>query len=151
MIISPPAQLSATVLTSTSVTVTAQYNVDYTVSVVATNCAGNSTTADYNFMISESTSSLNNTMTPFSCAGGCPVLTDPMNGVFGPVSSRLPGSTVTFQCDNGLFPEGIMNVICLATGEWDKIPGEIVCRNESSKFPDLWFSVLNLLSSKSNY
>ncbi len=51
--ISPPAQLSATVLTSTSVTVTAQYNVDYTVSVVATNCAGNSTTADYNFRVGE--------------------------------------------------------------------------------------------------
>ena len=49
--ISPPAQLSATVLTSTSVTVTAQYNVDYNVSVVATNCAGNSTTAEYSFMI----------------------------------------------------------------------------------------------------
>ena len=50
--ISPSAQLSATVLTSTSVTVTAQYNVlNYTVSVVATNCAGNSTTADYNFRI----------------------------------------------------------------------------------------------------
>ncbi len=46
--VSPPAQLSATV---TSVTVTAQYNVDYTVSVVATNCAGNSTTADYNLRI----------------------------------------------------------------------------------------------------
>ncbi len=49
--VSPPAQLSATLLTSTSVTVTAQYNVDYTVSVVATNCAGNSTTVDYNFRI----------------------------------------------------------------------------------------------------
>ncbi len=48
--ISPPAQLSATV---TSVTVTAQYNVDYTVSVVATNCAGNSTAAEYNFRIGE--------------------------------------------------------------------------------------------------
>ncbi len=48
---SPPAQLSATVLTSTSVTVTAQYNVDYTVSVVATNCAGNSITAEYKFRI----------------------------------------------------------------------------------------------------
>ncbi|XP_064404461.1 titin-like isoform X3 [Halichondria panicea] len=58
--ISPPAQLSATVLTSTSVTVTAQYNVDYTVSVVATNCAGSSTTVVYNFRI-----------------GGCPVLTNP--------------------------------------------------------------------------
>ena len=58
--ISPPAQLSATVLTSTSVTVTAQYNVDYTVSVVATNCAGNSTTVEYNFRIGELITSLNN-------------------------------------------------------------------------------------------
>ncbi len=45
--LSPPTQLSATVLTSTSVTVTAQYNVSYTVSIVATNCAGNSTTGQY--------------------------------------------------------------------------------------------------------
>ncbi|XP_064403073.1 uncharacterized protein LOC135348703 [Halichondria panicea] len=186
--ISPLAQLSATVLTSTSATVTAQYNVDYTVSVVATNCAGNSTTAEYNFRI-----------------GGCPVLLiNLMNGAFGPVSSRLPGSIVTiqcddgyisavtrvtcegtlmwspdpeaiectslttptpttpppmdctaplfspqngtisdhsvpaipgrqvaFQCENGLFPEGIMTATCLATGEWDKNPGEIICRYES--------------------
>ncbi|XP_064403084.1 uncharacterized protein LOC135348714 [Halichondria panicea] len=183
--VSSPVQLSATVLTSTSVTVIAQYNVDYTVSVVATNCAGSSTTTDYNFTI-----------------GGCPVLTNPTNGAFGPTTSRLPGSTVTtqcdagyvsaiamvtcegtlmwspdpdiecmlttpsptpsptmncraplsppwngsvsdhsvpaipgarvtFQCDAGLFPEGIMTATCLATGEWDKNPGEIVCRIES--------------------
>ncbi|XP_064403419.1 mucin-2-like [Halichondria panicea] len=184
--ISPPAQLSATVLTSTSVTVTAQYNVDYTVSVVATNCAGNSTAAEYNFRI----------------GNYCPVLTNPMNGVFGPTTNSLPGSTVTiqcdagyvstvtmvtcegtlmwspdpeaiectslttptpttlpppmnctaslppprngtisghsvpaipgtrvaFQCDYGLFPEGIMTATCLATGEWDRNMGEIVCR-----------------------
>ncbi|XP_064403265.1 complement receptor type 1-like [Halichondria panicea] len=203
--ISPPAQLSAVVLTSTSVTVTAQYNVDYTVSVVATNCAGNSTAAAYNFRI-----------------GGCPVL----NGAFGPTTSRLPGSTatiqcdagyvsavtmvtcedtlmwspnpdiectlqttpspipfppmnctaplslprngtisdhsipaipgtqVTFQCDNGLFPEAIMNVTCLATGEWDKIPGEIVCRNESISCvlpaPPLNGALLNTTSQNTN-
>ena len=51
--VSPPAQLSTTVLTSTSVTVTARYYVDYNVSVMATNCAGNSTTAKYNFRIGE--------------------------------------------------------------------------------------------------
>ncbi|XP_064401761.1 complement receptor type 1-like [Halichondria panicea] len=187
VIISPPVQLSATVLTSISVTVTAQYYVDYNVSVMATNCAGNSTTAEYNFRI-----------------GNCPVLTNPMNGAFGPVFSRFPGSTVTiqcdaeyvspvtmvtcedtlmwspdpetiactslttptlttppsmncaaslsppqngtisdhsvpaipgtqvtFQCDDGLFPEGTMTATCLATGEWDSNPEEIVCRNES--------------------
>ena len=51
--VSPPTQLSATVLTSTSVTVTAQYNVYYTVSIVTTNCAGNSTTGQYSFTIGE--------------------------------------------------------------------------------------------------
>ncbi len=62
------AQLSATVLTSTSVTVTAQYNVDYTVSVVATNCAGNSATAEYNFSTGELIASLNQHTTDFlSC------------------------------------------------------------------------------------
>ena len=50
--ISPPAQLSATVVTSTSVTVSAaDYNEDYTVSVVTTNCAGNSTAEEYSFNI----------------------------------------------------------------------------------------------------
>ena len=51
--VSPLTQLSTTVLTSTSVTVTAQYNVDYTVSIVTTNCAGNSTTTQYRFTIGE--------------------------------------------------------------------------------------------------
>ena len=52
--ISPPAQLSATVVTSTSVTVSAaDYNEDYTVSVVATNCAGNSTADEYSFRVGE--------------------------------------------------------------------------------------------------
>ena len=52
--ISPLAQLSATVVTSTSVTVSAvDYNEDYTVSVVATNCAGNSTAEEYSFRVGE--------------------------------------------------------------------------------------------------
>ncbi len=60
--VSPPTQLSATVLTSTSVTVTAQYNVDYNVSVVTTNCAGNSMTAQYNTMIGKLSISITKTV-----------------------------------------------------------------------------------------
>ncbi len=48
--VSPPTQLSATVLTFT---VTAQYNVDYTVNIVTTNYAGNSTTGQYSFIIGD--------------------------------------------------------------------------------------------------
>ncbi len=53
----------------------------------------------------------------------------------------LPGTQVTFKCDNG-FPEGIMNTTCLATGEWEKIPEEIVCKNEPSK--QFYFQVYNV-------
>ena len=49
--ISPSTQLSATVVTSTDVTVTADYNVNYTLSIVATNCAGNSNPAVYMFSV----------------------------------------------------------------------------------------------------
>ncbi|XP_064403613.1 mucin-2-like isoform X2 [Halichondria panicea] len=115
--ISPPAQLSATVLTSTSVTVTAQYNVDYTVSVVATNCAGNSTTADYNFRV-----------------GGCPVLTNPINVAFGPVSSRLPGSIVTIQCDAG-YVSAVTMVTCEGTLIWSPDSEAIECTSLTTPTP----------------
>ena len=50
--ISPPAQLSATTVTSTSVTVSAaDYNVVYTLSVVATNCVGMSIAGNYTFTV----------------------------------------------------------------------------------------------------
>ena len=49
--ISPFAQLSVTVVTSTTVNVTAEYNVNYTLSIVATNCAGNSDPAVYMFSV----------------------------------------------------------------------------------------------------
>ncbi len=125
MTISPLAQLSTTVLTSTSVTVTAQYNVDYTVSVVATNCAG----AVQLLSTALGLVSIIVLYTQFQLilSGNCPALTNPMNGAFGPVASRLPGSTVTIQCDDELFPEGIMTATCLATGKWDE---EIVCRGK---------------------
>ncbi len=123
--ISPPAQLFASVLTSTSVPVTAQYNVDYTVSSVATNCAGNSATAEYSFMIGKLAASF--VQLTFSHAGGCPVLTDPMNGTFGPVSSRMPGSTVTIQCHVGNF-SAISVVTCEgSTLIWSPDPEAIVC------------------------
>ena len=45
--ISPFTQLSANVVTSTNVIVTADYNVNYTLTIVATNCAGDSMTVEY--------------------------------------------------------------------------------------------------------
>ncbi len=61
-------------------------------------------------------------------------LSPPQNGIINEHSvPALPDTRVTFQCSDGLFPEGILTVTCLSTGEWDRSPGEIVCRNESSE------------------
>ena len=51
VIVSPSTRLSATVVISADVTVTADYNVNYTLSIVATNCAGNSDPAVYMFSV----------------------------------------------------------------------------------------------------
>ncbi len=58
-------------------------------------------------------------------------LPPPQNGtISGHSVPAIPGTRVAFQCDDGLFPEGIMTVTCLATGEWDRNTGEIVCRGK---------------------
>ena len=51
--ISPEAQLSDTVVSTTTVTATVSYNVTYMVDVVATNCAGNSAHPTYSFNVCE--------------------------------------------------------------------------------------------------
>ncbi len=72
-------------------------------------------------------------------------LSSPQNGTISDYSvPALPGTQVAFQCDDGLFPEAIMTATCLATGEWDKIPGKIVCRNESSKLYLVYGSVYSI-------
>ena len=58
-------------------------------------------------------------------------LSSPQSGTISDHSiPATPGTQVTFQCDNGLLPDGIMTATCLVTGEWDKNPGEIVCRGK---------------------
>ena len=49
--ISPFTQLSATDATSTTVTITVDYNVNYTLNIVATNCAGNSVPDNHSFSV----------------------------------------------------------------------------------------------------
>ncbi len=58
-------------------------------------------------------------------------LSPPQNGSISDHSvPAIPGIEVTFQCDGGLFPEGIMTATCLVTGKWDRNPGKIVCRDK---------------------
>ncbi len=67
-------------------------------------------------------------------SGNCPVLTNPMNGAFGPVSSRLPGSTVTFQCDAG-YVSAVTMVTCEGTLMWSPDPEAIECISLTTPTP----------------
>ncbi len=75
-------------------------------------------------------------------------LSPPQNGSTSDHSvPALPDTRVTFQCSDGLFPEGILlTVTCLSTGEWDRNPAEIVCRNKSSKLHIVHIACLLALS-----
>ncbi len=54
------------------------------------------------------------------------MLTNLTNGAFGPVSSRLPGSTVTIQCDAG-YVSAVTMVTCEGTLMWSQDPEAIAC------------------------
>ncbi len=66
-----------------------------------------------------------------SLSGGCPVLTNPTNGTFGPVSSRLPGSIVTIQCDAGY----VTMVTCDGTLLWSPNSETILCGQLTQHIP----------------
>ena len=60
-----------------------------------------------------------------------------MNGSFGgDIPSTVEGSEITYQCDDGLTPEGTMTAVCGEDGEWRPNPGDVECRSttEGSKF-----------------
>ena len=67
-------------------------------------------------------------------SGVCPVLTNPMNGAFVPVFSRLPGSTVTIQCDVG-YVSAVTRVTCEGTLMWSPDPEAIECTSRTTPTP----------------
>ena len=56
------------------------------------------------------------------------MLTNPTNGVFSSLTSRLSGSTATLQCDAGYGPSISMVMCLLDTVMWSPDPEAIVCR-----------------------
>ena len=48
----------------------------------------------------------------------------PSNGVVSAVSSTTEGATVTFQCEEGLFPSDTITSTCSSTGLWTPNPAD---------------------------
>ena len=51
----------------------------------------------------------------------------PSNGVVSAVSSTTEGATVTFQCEEGLFPSDPITSICSSTGHWTTNAADVQC------------------------
>ena len=55
----------------------------------------------------------------------------PVNGRVGRPSGSGLGSTVSFQCSEGLSPPWVMNSTCNINGTWSPNPGELICTNSN--------------------
>ena len=55
------------------------------------------------------------------------------NGVLSPVSSTTEGGTVTFQCEEGLFPSDPITSTCNSTGLWMPNPTDVRAQCISGK------------------
>ena len=67
---------------------------------------------------------------------------------FGNQSPYVQGTTVNFQCDDGLFPNGTMTTTCRnmsGRGEWDTNPADLTCREKPGLF--IIFCTQNTLST----
>ena len=112
---------------------TAQYENINTISVVAMNCVGNSLPAIYIIKIGEPPSTPPPLCNEFFLntsihTDGCPIPTAPVSGTIGPVSSRKPGSKVTFQWDTGFTPTARMVATCLVNSlVWNPDSSTFVC------------------------
>ena len=74
---------------------------------------------------------------PITCESPQP----PSNGSvdFGNQSPPyVQGTTVTFQCDDGLFPNDTIIATCTdmsGTGEWEPNPADLTCRKKPGMYP----------------
>ncbi len=62
------------------------------------------------------------------------MLTNPMNGAFGPTTNSLPGSIVTIQCDAG-YMSAVTMVTCEGTLMWSPDPEAIECTSLTTPTP----------------
>ena len=62
-----------------------------------------------------------------------------MNGSFrGDITSTVESSDITYQCDDGLTPEGTMTAVCGEDREWRPKPGDVECRNTTEDSKSLY-------------
>ena len=74
----------------------------------------------------------------------------PSNGSVNLGNQSLPyaGTTVTFQCNDGLFPNDARNTTCTdmsGMGEWVPDPADLDCRINPGKYCKIFYSYCGIL------
>ena len=64
---------------------------------------------------------------PYSSVVNCRAPSPPADGSIDPYTSTVQGARVTFQCDEGFSPSGLMTSVCQAGGNWEPDPATTVC------------------------
>ena len=128
---------SVFVTRQTSLQLTFEYSIDYTIQVVASNCVGNSTPATLNInsgIVRNTVYRVVSLVMRNHCQiTGCSELSTTGNVIISSYTGRDEGSTVTFHCSNGFVPVGEMMSMC-SSGRWLPLdPTQLICQPGSLK------------------
>ena len=118
-----PGQLSDFTTTDTSLLLnqTLLYNVNYSVSITAKNCAGSNSTV-FSLIIGKIIYSQLEVYSPLIPIAGCSPPSPPTNGRINEYHDGSVRAPLTFQCNTGYLPHEQVTSTCMANGTWVPIP-----------------------------
>ena len=111
---SPPAQ-SLLTTNSTAINITLSYNIEYRVTVQASNCRGNSNITAIRFTLIQ--------CSPPSTANGM---------LISPYTATTEGSVIALKCEEGLVPEESIMTVCGNDRRWYPDPTTINCSSNTT-------------------
>ena len=122
-----------TVVYGEAINVTLEYNTKYNTSVLAVNCAGESSLVHLlnvefsKLAIIASYCSKDVYYTSLLISVNCGVPQPPPNGFLGNYSHSKVGGQVTFWCNESYVPSAVMVSTCSSTGVWEPHPEDHNC------------------------
>ena len=112
----------------TEFSLTVNYNVEYTITLFAMNCAGESSPTTISFEYGEfSLVPLCRYMSYISIIVKCEEPIPPMNGNLSSYPHTREGATVIFQCNDGYTPSTPVASTCTRNASWIPAPEEHNC------------------------
>ena len=55
------------------------------------------------------------------------------NGSINSYTSTVEGAVITYQCNEGLCPSGLLTAVCQPDGRWRPNPADTTCRSTATQ------------------